>query len=98
MKPCDAKLQDHFATVIVPAQPGYMLLEFALSEPGIPPSFVFSPILAWRVESFWYEKREEWTSMAIPVTAEYISDGFAIQYPDGTIVFPEDRRFKDYNA
>lgn len=81
------------SVAVIPAEPGWKLLEPVVDDhdPNLIMGLLESPILAWRVDTY-VEGGEDPKSFAYPVTIETLPDDYAIQQPNGQIVFTEDCR------
>ena len=82
------------ASTIIPAQPGWNVLEPLTDETGKVISFFRQPIIAWRVETQESQRTEKRFDIPHPVTIESVNDDALIERPDGIIVALEDRWFE----
>lgn len=90
-----SKWYETVSVTIVPASPGWFVLDPVQDEDGQVREFHREPVIAWRIELGRSERRGYFT-MVNPVTVEHVPDaGEIMQRPDGRIAFAVDRDFHD---
>jgi hypothetical protein len=97
-------MNEHSQLIVVPAQPGFDLVEPSRSAQGAVNELVFLPIVAWAVEVIWRRQNGQPDcyagSIAHPVTIETPIDPLreVIRTPNGVFLFCEDRVVDDEAA
>lgn len=75
---------------VIPAQPGFFMLEVALDDSGIPIEFIKSPVVAWLIDPVDRDKGEEhWAQAILPVDCGVGHDAGALLEPSGAVHFME---------
>lgn len=80
---------------IIPAQPGFAVVYYHRVEDRVEFG-LREPIIAWRVETSWLPREQEYRSLQFPITLDGEPGGnnWAIFSPNGHVIFPGDRSFR----